>query len=284
MSNVTQLKIEPKSDDITYAVKQLRIDQIRAFNFQPRKWFDEAEIRARAQSIKTVGQQAPVTVEPLAGDPDHDYELIDGESRLRSAKEAGLKTLWAAVRSVPFGSKVEKHLAALVANFNRSEHTPMEISDALVVQTTQGGLTRDQVAKALGRTESWVCFYLSLQKLIPEIQALMHPALPRKKRLAAHVAFEIARMTTEDQKQLLRYSSDRNGEMVLLRRKVRDMVKNRQDASEERQSRDSMPGPKYETNWTLEREARRQAMHTPNPTHVARLRAGIAEFRALLNR
>jgi len=36
------------------------------------------------------------------------------------------------------------------------------------------------------------------------------------------------------------------------------------------------------TQWTPEREARRQALHAPNPEHVRVLRAGIAEFRALL--
>jgi ParB family transcriptional regulator, chromosome partitioning protein len=139
-TNVVKLEVIAKNDAVvTYTVRQIPIERIRAFAAQPRKWFDREEIHARAESMKLLGQQDPVTVEPVTGDPDHDYELINGESRMRSAIEAGMPTLWAAVRSVPFPSKVDKHLASLVANFNRSDHTPMEISDALHLQVTEGG-------------------------------------------------------------------------------------------------------------------------------------------------
>jgi len=276
MSNITQLKVQPKSDEITYSVKQIAIDRIRAFDFQPRKWFDPEELSARAMSMKTVGQQVPVTVEALSGDPDHDYELIDGESRYRSAKEAGIKTLWAAVRSVPFGSKVEKHMASLVANFNRSEHAPMEISDALLVQTTQGGMTQDQVAKALGRSHPWVSSYLKLQDLHPELQALMHPSVPKQRRLSIATAIEIARLAIDKQEKLFKSLRDQDGTVVLTRRKVRNAIRKRTD--------DPQQWAAEVVHWTPEREARRQALHTPNSAHVAKLAAGIAEFRALLNR
>ena len=112
-ASVTRLA-DRRAEQVTYSVQQIPIDRIRAFAFQPRKWFNAEEIDARAESMKLLGQQDPVTVEPVTdGDPDHDYELINGESRLRSARVAGITTLWAAVRSAPFGSRVEKHLARL---------------------------------------------------------------------------------------------------------------------------------------------------------------------------
>lgn len=255
---------------ITYAVRQIPIERIRAFAFQPRKWFDAEEITARAESMKALGQQDPVTVEPVSGDPDHDFELINGESRLRSAREAGMKTLWAAVRSVPFPSRVEKHLASLVANFNRSDHTPLEISEALHVQITEGGKSQAEIARALGKNPMWVSHYLSLQKLHPDIQALMHPSRPRAERLAPATAFELARLPVDRQLGILRSSLGADGKVTLLRVKIRAALRSGGEG-------EPQPG-----TWTAERERKHQEFNRPDPAHVERLRAGIVEFRSLL--
>ena len=274
MAAVLKLRAR-EAERVTYAVQQIPIDRIRAFTFQPRKWFDPEEIEARADSMKLLGQQDPVTVEPVIdGDPDHDYELINGESRLRSARLAGLETLWAAVRSVPFGSKVEKHLASLVANFNRSDHTPMEISDALLVQTKEGGLCNAQIARALGKTNNWVGDYLSLQDLHTEFQALMHPTRPRAERLAPTTAFEIARLPMDEQEELLRRCRDVDGRLLMTRVKMRAAKK----------SGSEVLVPVVSEPWTLERHRRRHDHHQPSPESVARRRAGIEEFRRLLAR
>lgn len=270
MTNVRKLEVVPPSA-ITYAVRQIPIERIRAFAFQPRKWFDAEEITARAESMKAMGQQDPVTVEPVFGDPKHDYELINGESRLRSAREAGIKTLWAAVRSAPFPSKVEKHLASLVANFNRSDHTPMEISDALNVQVTEGGMNQSEIARALGKSPMWVGHYLSLQKLHPDFQAMMHPSRPRAERLAPATAFELARFSVDKQAQILRSSVGGDGKVTVARVKIRAALRSAEPKIE--------PAPGV---WTAARERRHQAFFRPDPDHVAHLSAGIAEFRSLL--
>jgi ParB/RepB/Spo0J family partition protein len=263
---------------ITYTVIQIPITRIRAFAFQPRKWFDAEEITARAESMKVTGQQDPVTVEQVYGDPDHDYELINGESRLRSAREAGIKTLWAAVRSEPFGSKVEKHLASLVANFNRSDHTPLEISDALNVQMTEGKLNQGEIARAIGKSQSWVNQHISLQKLHPIIKKMMHPSRPKRERLAMATAVELARLSMERQLVIVDQSRDKNGHVVIHRMKLRIELKHG-ERPEVEISRDVL---KEDTAWTAEREYRYREYHRPVPEHIVTLRAGIAEFRSLL--
>lgn len=205
---------------VTYRVLQIPLERIRAFSFQPRKWFDPDEIYARAESMKAIGQQDPVTVEPVFGDADYDFELINGESRLRSARAAGLKTLWAAVRSVPFGSRVEKHLSSLVANFNRSDHTPMEISDALHVQMTEGGRSQTDIARALGKQQMWVSQYLSLQQLHPDVQALLHPTVHKSERLAPGIGFELAKIPQDRQLDVLNRARGADGRVTLLRVKI----------------------------------------------------------------
>lgn len=261
-------KLVPKESVITYAVRQIKIERIRAFAFQPRKYFDAEEISARAESMKALGQQDPVTVEPLSGDPKHDFELINGESRLRSARKAGIKTLWAAVRSVPFGSRVEKHLASLVANFNRSDHTPLEISDALRVQVTEGGKNQAEIARVLGKSEMWVSHYLSLQKLHPNVRALMHPSRPKPERLATATAIELARLSLEKQLEILGSARGADGKVTVVRVKIRAAL---------RSGGESQP-----SDWTAERERKHQEFNRPVPAHVEHLRAGIAEFRSML--
>jgi ParB/RepB/Spo0J family partition protein len=256
-------------------MRQIPIERIRAFAFQPRKWFDAEEIRARAESMKALGQQDPVTVEPVYGDPDHDFELINGESRLRSARKAGMNTLWAAVRSVPYGSKLDKHLASLVANFNRSDHTPMEISEALRIQVQEGGKTQAEVARALGKHQLWVGHFLSLQKLHPDLQALMHPSIPKAQRLAPATAFELARLPLDKQLEILRLSRDANGQVSVIRVRIRALKSC---------GKETEPSARENAYvWTMEREQRHQEFSRPIPEHVAHLRAGIKEFRSLLN-
>ena len=202
---------------VTYTVQQIPIERIRAFAFQPRKWFNPEEIHARAESMRALGQQDPVTVERVEDDPDYDYELINGESRLRSAREAGITTLWAAVRSVPFPSMAEKHMASLVANFNRSDHTPMEISNALYVQVTQGKKTQLDLARAIGKTDYWVSAYLSLQKLHPDIQACLHPTAKKTDRIPTNAGFALARVPIDRQLEILRLAKGSDGRITLLR-------------------------------------------------------------------
>ena len=202
--------VKGKRGRITYTMLEVPIERIRPCPYQPRKYFDPEEEKARAESIRAVGQQEAATVDRILDDPDHDYELINGESRWRSAKRAGQKTLWVAIRSEPFGSKREKHLAALVANHNRSDHTPMEIAEALRFQLDEGG-SAIEVATALGKTDNWVYQYLSLLKLHPDIQAFLHPTTPRIDRVSATIGFSLARISMDKQKEVLEKSRSSDG-------------------------------------------------------------------------
>ncbi len=64
-------------------------DRIRPFANQPREYFNESALKDLARSIKAVGQQVEIRVRPLAGDPKHDYELIDGQRRWLACQMIG---------------------------------------------------------------------------------------------------------------------------------------------------------------------------------------------------
>jgi hypothetical protein len=114
------------------------------------------------------------------------------------------------------------------------------------------------------------------------MQALMHPSVPKSKRLAAYTAFEIARCSQEIQVGLLRKVKNKDRAVVLLRSEVRKMLHGRDPEEEHRTIADSRTFEHF-NSWTPEREARRRVHNAPNPEHVKHLRAGIAEFRKLLD-
>src|SRR4030067_3602738 len=73
----------------------IEIEKIKPNPFQPRKEFDEFKLRDLADSIKQYGILQPLVVtrreiEKPEGGLAVEYELIDGERRLRASKIAGL--------------------------------------------------------------------------------------------------------------------------------------------------------------------------------------------------
>ncbi len=201
---------------VTYVALMVPTERIRRFEKQPREYFDPNEIAARAESMRVVGQQTPITVEAIDGDPKHDYELIDGESRWRSAQVAGIEQMLVLVRSVKFGSLKEKHLASLVANFNRSEHTPMEISNALALQASNG-MSQSDIAVAIGKDPNWVSQYLSLQKLHPEVKKLLDPRILFRERLPVTAAARLAAAPMDKQLDVIAKARRSNGQLTLSR-------------------------------------------------------------------
>ena len=160
---------------------EILIEKIVPNPEQPRKFFNDHELRSLAESIAENGIILPLAVEETA---DGFYILHDGERRLRAAKLAGLKTVPAAVTPSLNGSgSRDRLLRALVANIQRSELTPIEEAQAYQRLIDTLGLSANQVAIRVGIGQSRVKAILSLLKLDPEIQELVgQNKLPKDKR------------------------------------------------------------------------------------------------------
>lgn len=65
----------------------LKPEQIRTARYQPRKDFDEGELKKLAESISMLGMAEPITVRRVK----KNYEIVFGERRLRAAVMAGLR-------------------------------------------------------------------------------------------------------------------------------------------------------------------------------------------------
>lgn len=148
-------------------VAEFNPDRVKPLPGQPRKRF--AGIRELADSIEEVGQLAPGIVTLLEGDAKYDAQLVDGERRLRACKLAG-KDFIAAIQ--PDAGAEEIFAASFAANFGKQDHDAIEISEGLS-RLQRGGKTLVQLSKISGHSQGWVVNYLNLQKLHPDVQAMM---------------------------------------------------------------------------------------------------------------
>lgn len=142
-------------------VLDLPIDALRPNPNQPRIEFDEASLRSLSDSIRRYGILQPLTVRRT----DEGYELIAGERRLRAAKLAGL-------REVPCllarSSEEESALLALIENLQRRDLHYLEEAAAIARLIATYGLSQEQAAERLGKSQSAIANKLRLLRLTDE--------------------------------------------------------------------------------------------------------------------
>jgi ParB family chromosome partitioning protein len=108
------------------AAELVPISQIVPSRSQPRRYFDNDELKALAASIRKHGILQPLLVRPFDNDQ---FLLVAGERRLRAAKEAGLETIPVVVREMDDQQAYE---LALLENLQREDLNPIEETDAIV--------------------------------------------------------------------------------------------------------------------------------------------------------
>lgn len=144
-------------------IMRLNPKDIEPNDLQPRKFFDDEEIKGLMESIKQHGILQPVIVRPLS----HGYMLIAGERRWRAAKQLGMKEIPAIVRDT---DEIQSLEIALIENIQREDLNPIEKAKGFKELIDKFDLTQEQVAKAMGKDRSSVTNYLRLLDLPQEIQ------------------------------------------------------------------------------------------------------------------
>ena len=144
------------------SIQQVPVDKI-ASGFQPRKDFRDDKLEALAQSIRENGILQPIVVRREA----NGFRIIAGERRWRASKLAGLKQVPVVVREA---SANEAFTLALVENLQREDLNPIEEAEAYQHLVKDQGLSKEEVAKLVGRDRSTVSNTLRLLNLPPPIQ------------------------------------------------------------------------------------------------------------------
>lgn len=151
------LKNENKISDIP-------IIKIRPNKAQPRKVFNEEDLNALSQSISENGILQPLTVRKVSAT---EYELIAGERRLRASVMAGLRKVPCIVIKC---SEKESAVYALLENLQRSDLGMFEEARGVSRLIRRYGLTQQEAAVKLGKTQSTIANKLRLLRLTYEEQ------------------------------------------------------------------------------------------------------------------
>jgi ParB family chromosome partitioning protein len=142
-------------------VREIEIDRIVIPEVRARASFDPDKFEELKASIKTHGFTIPILVR--AG-KDESYELIDGEHRLKVAKELGMVKVPAVVVSA---DDKKATLLNVLANTARGTQNPMDVAEALK-RASDAGATIEELAAATGHDVRWVKLYLALNDLPDE--------------------------------------------------------------------------------------------------------------------
>mgnify|MGYP002856214909 FL=1 len=169
-------------------VYYIPVDQIRPNPSQPRKIFDPASLQELAASIVQYGILQPLTVR-RRGDQ---FELISGERRLRAAKLAGLTE----VPCLQMGVDEEQSgMIALVENLQRRDLDYIEEAEGLARLMRLYGLSQEQAAARVGKSQSAVANKLRLLRHSPAVLAAL-----REYHLSERHARALLRLPTETQR------------------------------------------------------------------------------------
>ena len=144
------------------------IEQIIANRNQPRQGFNPKEMQELTDSIKANGILQPLTVRDL---DDGKFELIAGERRHRSAREAGLETVPVYILSIE--ADVEMMEYALIENIQRVDLNPIEEAEGYAILCGKYNLAQEEIAKRVGKSRPAIANSLRLLKLPPEIKSAL---------------------------------------------------------------------------------------------------------------
>lgn len=156
------MKKTQKDEFLSSRVRYIPINTVRPNPQQPRRSFDETALRELADSIRAYGILQPLTVRDRGGF----YELVAGERRLRAARIAGLREVPCLVAEV---GEEDAALLALIENLQRRDLDYMEEAAAIARLIRRYGLSQQQAADKLGKSQSAIANKLRLLRLAPPV-------------------------------------------------------------------------------------------------------------------
>lgn len=156
------MKKTQKDEFLSSRVRYIPINTVRPNPQQPRRSFDETALWELADSIRAYGILQPLTVRDRGGF----YELVAGERRLRAARIAGLREVPCLVAEV---GEEDAALLALIENLQRRDLDYMEEAAAIARLIGRYGLSQQQAADKLGKSQPAIANKLRLLRLAPPV-------------------------------------------------------------------------------------------------------------------
>ena len=140
---------------------------------QPRRDFDDAQVKELADSIRSEGLMQPIVVRKVKDG----YELIAGERRFRAYKLIGEKTITARILEA---SDASSAVLALIENLQRADLNAIDEALGFASLMRDFSLTQEAVAERLGKPRASIANSVRLLALDNEL-----PGYVRQGQLSA---------------------------------------------------------------------------------------------------
>lgn len=150
-------------------IQEIELDKIIPNPYQPRHTFSEESISELAQTLQEQGLLQPIILRKHQGD-DAEYEIIAGERRYRAAKSLGWDKISAIVEEMD-DEKVAS--LAVIENLQREDLNPIDEAEAYVKLMETNDLTQTELAKQVGKSQSYIANKIRLLKLSDKVQQLL---------------------------------------------------------------------------------------------------------------
>lgn len=145
-------------------VIEVDVESITPSRYQPRIVFDEEGLNELAASIENNGLIQPITVRKVE---DH-YEIIAGERRFRACLKLNMRKVPCYVLTP---SEDQAAQMALVENVQRRDLSAIEEARSYLQIMRQCGMTQEEVAQKIGKSQSSVANKIRLLNLPEDIQS-----------------------------------------------------------------------------------------------------------------
>ena len=160
-------KIDEANASVTDKLIEIKLANLQAGKYQPRRIFDELELQELADSIKHNGVIQPVIVRLIG---INQFELIAGERRWRASQLAGLDTIPAIVREF---TDEEALAVSLIENIQRKDLNIVEEAEGYRRLIDEFGLTHEALAQVTGKSRSNISNTLRLLNLSSHVLDLL---------------------------------------------------------------------------------------------------------------
>lgn len=179
-------------EDKNSQVEAVPIERIVPNRYQPRQVFEPAKISELAESIEEHGLLQPIVVRPIE---EGMYEIIAGERRFRALSSLHYKYADVIIRQL---NDEETAVVALIENIQRENLSVVEEAEAYKKLLDIGDTTQGELAKSVGKSQSFIANKLRLLKLAPKVLTKL-----REGKITERHARALLSLSHDEQESLL---------------------------------------------------------------------------------
>ena len=149
--------------------RRVPVEFLRPNPRNPRKLFEESELRELSQSIRDRGIIQPIVVRPVPNKSDA-FEIVAGERRWRAAQNAGLHDVPVVVVEIDDKTSLEY---AILENVQRADLNPIEEAQGYSRLMAEFSYTQENLAKIIGKSRSHIANMMRLADLPEPVKTLL---------------------------------------------------------------------------------------------------------------